>query len=164
MGKRRVLIADHGMFTLFDMNISLPAIIELSEEQINYINTSGLYRIQELNATQLNKSIPTTLNSIDGERFENRTFSVNELAYKAPIMGSEFADKAKNAIVVKKGSLYARAAMKQSNPSTMQVKSTSGGKVKAEEKPILSNAPITVEEPKNTKKNEPKADKEKDVK
>ena len=164
MGKRRVLIADHGMFTLFDMNISLPAIIELSEEQINYINTSGLYRIQELNATQLNKSIPATLNSIDGERFENRTFSVNELAYKAPIMGSEFADKAKNAIVVKKGSLYARAAMKQSNPSTMQVTSTSGGKVKTEEKPILSNAPIILEEPKNTKKNESKSDKEKDVK
>ena len=165
MGKRRVVIADHGEFNLFDMHISLPAIIELTDEQINYINTSGLYRIQELNANQLSNPMDTNLSAVDGNRFETaRTFSVNELAYKAPIMGSKYADKAKNAIVVKKGSLYARAAMKQhSNPGTMQTKSSNAAKTKVD----TAVSTPAIEEPKNdnvNKKNEPKTSKEKDVK
>ena len=112
--KRRVYIADHGQFTLFDMNISLPAIIELTEEQINYINTSGLYKLEELSGAQTVKATPTLLSIVDGDRFERaRTISVNELSFKAPIMGSAYASKAKDAIIVNKNSIYARAAIAQ---------------------------------------------------
>ena len=112
--KRRVYIADHGQFTLFDMNISLPAIIELTEEQINYINTSGLYKLEELSGAQTVKATPTLLSIVDGDRFERaRTISVNELSFKAPIMGSAYASKAKDAIIVNKNSIYARAAISQ---------------------------------------------------
>lgn len=112
--KRRVYIADHGQFTLFDMNISLPAIIELTEEQINYINTSGLYKLEELSGAQTVKATPTLLSIVDGDRFERaRTISVNELSFKAPIMGSAYASKAKDAIIVNKNSVYARAAISQ---------------------------------------------------
>ena len=115
--KRRVYIADHGQFTLFDMNVSLPAIIELTEEQIDYINTSGLYKLEELSGAQTVKATPTLLSIVDGDRFERaRTISVNELAFKAPIMGSAYADKAriKDTIIVDKNSIYARAAIAQS--------------------------------------------------
>ena len=112
--KRRVYIADHGQFTLFDMNLSLPAIIELTEEQIEYINTSGLYKLEELSGAQTVKATPTLLSVVDGDRFERaRTISVNELSFKTPIMGSQYASKAKDAIIVNKNSIYARAAIAQ---------------------------------------------------
>ena len=141
--KRRVYIADHGQFTLFDMNISLPAIIELTEEQINYINTSGLYKLEELSGAQTVKATPTLLSIVDGDRFERaRTISVNELSFKAPIMGSAYASKAKDAIIVNKNSIYARAAIAQNkdNPvnytgmvdkSSVNVGKTDGDKTSA---------------------------------
>ena len=123
MSKRRVYISDHGTFNLFDMNISLPAIIDLTEEQIEYINNTGLYQISELTAEQTSKAKPTTFSNVDGDRFDSaRTLSVNELSFKMPIMGTQFAKKAKDAIIVKKNSIYAKAALKQQEPQKKNTK------------------------------------------
>ena len=112
--KRRVYISDHGAFRLFDMDISLPAIIELTDEQIDFINASGLYKINELNSSQSLPATPTVLSALDGDRFESaRTISVNELSFKMPILGTQYAKKAKDAIIVKKNSIYAKAAIEQ---------------------------------------------------
>lgn len=114
MSKRRVYISDHGTFNLFNMDISLPAIIELTEEQIEYINNTGLYQISELSAAQASQALPTLFSGVDGDRFDSaRTISVNELSFKTPIMGTQFAKKAKDAIIVKRNSIYAKAAMAQ---------------------------------------------------
>ena len=105
------------------MNVSLPAIMELTEEQISYITNSGQYKISELNSLQSSSALPTMLSEIEGDRFEtSRTISVNELSFKAPIMGTKFAEKAKNAIIVKKNSIYAKAALKQNNTETKEIK------------------------------------------
>lgn len=111
--KRRVRILDHGVFKLFGMNVSLPALLELTEDQIDYIKASGLYKIAELTPEQLTQAKPTALSDIEGDRFEHaRTKSVNQLAFKTPIMGSVFAEKAKNAIVLKKNSPVLQSAQK----------------------------------------------------
>lgn len=117
--KRRVYISDHGSFTMFDMNISLPAILELEEEQITYLKNTGLYNVSELNAAQATKAKETPFSSVDGDRFETaRTVSVNELSFKSPILGTNFAKKAKDALVVKRNSIFAKAAMHSKSDST----------------------------------------------
>ena len=114
MSKRRISISDHGTFTLFGKNISLPAIIELEDDQIEYIKNTGLYHISEPSASQLAQAKPTPLSDIEGDRFDRaRTLSVNELSFRAPIMGTQFKEKAKNAIVVKRNSIYAKTAISE---------------------------------------------------
>ena len=149
--KRRVYITDHGTFTLFDMNISLPGIIELTEEQIEYINTSGLYKIAELSAAQSVKATPTVLSVVDGDRFNSaRTISFNELSFKAPIMGTQYAQKAKNAIIVKKNSIYAKAATGKSIPAAQpETPKTSN---QPEVKPVIETTPLVNEDANNKKK------------
>lgn len=121
--KRRVRILDHGIFKLFGMNVQLPALLELTEDQIEYIKASGLYKIAELTPEQLQQAKPTVLSEIEGDRFEHaRTRSVNQLAFKMPIMGSKFAEKAKDAIVLKKNSPILQSAQKNSKKKE-QVKS-----------------------------------------
>lgn len=110
--KRRVYISDHGTFTMFDMNISLPAIIELEEDQITLLKNTGKYNVSEMGSNSM-KAKETPFSSVDGDRFETaRTVSVNELRFKTPILGTNFANKAKNALVVKRSSSFAKAAMK----------------------------------------------------
>ena len=117
--KRRVYISDHGTFTLFDMRVPLPAIMELTESQIDYIKKSGIYKISELSAAQTLKAKPTAFSDIEGDRFESaRTKSVNELAFKKPILGTKFAEKAKNAVIVKKSSVYGKKLQKSDNELT----------------------------------------------
>ena len=117
--KRRVRILDHGVFKLFGLNVSLPALIELTEEQIDYIKTSGLYKIAELTPEQLTQAKPTPLSDIEGDRFEHaRTRSVNQLAFKTPIMGTDYKEKAKNAIIIKKNSSLLKSNNKNSQSST----------------------------------------------
>lgn len=117
--KRRVYISDHGTFTLFDMRVPLPAIMELTDSQIDYIKKSGIYKISELSAAQTLKAKPTAFSDVDGDRFETaRTKSVNELAFKKPILGTKFAEKAKNAVIVKKSSNYGKKLQKADNEIT----------------------------------------------
>ena len=98
---------------MFGMNISLPAIIELEDDQIETIKNTGLYHISELNASQKEQAKPTPLSEIEGDRFDRaRTLSVNELAFKNPIMGTSFRNKAKNGLIVKKGSMLINRALK----------------------------------------------------
>ena len=126
MAKRRVSIIDHGIFNMFGMNISLPAIIELEDDQIEIIKNTGLYHVAELNANQREQAKPTPLSEIEGDRFDRaRTLSVNELAFKNPIMGTSFKNKAKNGVIVKKGSMLINRALKidekaQSNKSSVR--------------------------------------------
>lgn len=109
--KHRVYISDHGNFNMFGINVSLPAILELEEDQISYLKNTGQYNIKELNASQVEQPKPTPLSNIEGDRFENiRSFSVNELAFKTPILGTNYAAKAKDAIIVPKNSYIARKA------------------------------------------------------
>ena len=113
--KRTVVIqqcAGHpSYFNMFGINVSLPAILELEEDQISYLRNSGQYNIKDLSSSQLEQAKPTPLSNIEGDRFESaRTFSVNELAFKSPILGTKFANKAKDAIVVPKNSIIARKA------------------------------------------------------
>jgi hypothetical protein len=114
MAKRKVFISNHGTFDQFGMNISLPAIIELTEEQIAFIQNTGLYKLEELRASHLEPPKASVLDIVDGDRFSRkRTISVNELTFKAPIMGTKYAKKAKGALVVKKGSIYEKQAIDQ---------------------------------------------------
>lgn len=113
--KRKVFISNHGQFDQFGMNISLPAIIELTEDQISFINNTGLYKIEDLNSRQTENTTSTEDEIINGgDRFSRkRSISVNELTFKAPIMGTAYASKAKDAIIVKKGSIYEKQALEQ---------------------------------------------------
>ena len=138
MGKRRIFISDHGVFSLFNMTITLPAIIELTDEQIQYIMATGLYKISELNSTQNIHSTSSLLNMIDNDKMnESRSISVNELSFKAPIMASKYADRAKNSLIVKKNSVYAKAALNDNKATTKPAKvnntSTKKKETKAEE-------------------------------
>lgn len=156
MSKRRVYISDHGNFNLFNMDISLPAILELTDEQIEYINNTGLYQISELSAAQLSQPLPTALSAIEGSRFDaTRTISVNELSFKTPIMGTQYAKKAKNAIIVKKNSIYAKAASNQNHNNNTTSSSTLAPAIQQEIKtPAIAETPKEVkhEEDNNKKK------------
>lgn len=122
MAKRRIFISDHGVFSLFNMSVTLPAIIELTDEQIQYITATGLYKISELSSTQNVHSTTTLLNMIDSDKLnKGRSVSVNELSFKAPIMASKYADKAKNSLIVKKNSVYAKAALNDNKNATNKV-------------------------------------------
>lgn len=156
--KRRVRILDHGVFKLFGLNVSLPALIELTEDQIDYIKTSGLYKIAELTPEQLVQAKPTALSDLEGDRFEHvRSRSVNQLAFKTPIMGTEFKEKAKNAIVIKKNSSILKSnsnknALKISNnkkDSNTSNKSVQQSKSVEQPKSAIQSVAITAKEPAN---------------
>lgn len=107
--KKRVYISDHGTFTLFGMHVSLPAILELEEEQIAFINNSGSYNVRELSAQQTVQAKETPLSRAEGDRFSTaRTISVNELAFKMPILGVKHSGKAKDIEVVDSNSILAK--------------------------------------------------------
>ena len=96
---------------MFGISTSLPAILELEEEQITYLKNTAQYNIKDLNSSQIEQPKETPLSSIEGDRFDSaRTFSVNELAFKSPILGTKFAAKAKDAIVINKNSPLAKKA------------------------------------------------------
>ena len=150
--KRRVYISDHGTFTLFDMRVSLPAILELTESQIDYIKKSGIYKISELSASQTLKIKPTSLTEVDGNKFETgRTRSVNELAFKKPIMGTKFAEKAKNAVIVKRSSSYGKT-LKDINDQSISKKNVPTIPVKDA---VSNNLTISRKTNNNTKPNKP---------
>lgn len=153
------------------MNISLPAIIDLTDEQIEFIQSSGLYKIEELNASQVINATPTLLSSVEGDRFDRaRTISVNELSFKQPIMGSAFAKKAENAIIVKRNSIYAKAALRQhqSNLSDHSTDTANTGKVDSQDesahvsKRVNSNVTDMTKGALVNKNNNKKAEKEQD--
>lgn len=99
--KRRVRILDHGTFTLFGMRTPIPGMVELTGEQIDYIKKTGLYKIEESSGELAAQALSGEF-SIDGEDISHiKTRSVNELAFKSPLMATVFAKKAENAIIVR---------------------------------------------------------------
>ena len=140
MAKRKIFISNHGIFEQFGLKISLPAIIELTEEQIEFINNSGLYKVDELTSRQMEAPKDLELDIVDGDRFSRkRSISVNELAFKAPIMATAYAKDARGAIVVKKGSIYEKQALeqlKQTKELKHSKKSESSSNVGVPSKPI----------------------------
>lgn len=151
MAKHRVSITDHGVFNLFGMNVSLPAIIELEDDQIQTIKNSGLYHISELDSSQKMQAKPTPLSEIEGDRFDRaRTLSVNELAFKNPIMGTAFKNKAQNGVIVKKGSFLINRALKKED-TVKTVKSTHARKEQPLNKVINNNPNDSVKVKKDDK-------------
>ena len=68
---------------------------------------------------------PTPLSEIEGDRFDKaRTLSVNELAFKNPIMGTAFKNKAQNGVIVKKGSFLINRALKKDDKLNTNNKSS----------------------------------------
>lgn len=100
--KRRVRILDHGTFTLFGMRTPIPGMVELTGEQIDYIKKTGLYKIEESSGELAAQALSGEFSSIEGEDISHiKTRSVNELAFKSPLMATVFAKKAENAIIVR---------------------------------------------------------------
>lgn len=93
--KKKVYVLNHGTFNLFGYNnIHIPAIIDLEEDQIEWMKSSG-YRIEEVteNQSAVSEDSVQTIRNV-------RTISLNELQMRNKLNGGGIVQG--DAIVIKR--------------------------------------------------------------